>query len=392
MAYGILSESSVFLTKEVTEGTYVAPASANDALEVLTDGYQFNYTRELVEVNTLSGSIESDAPRVGIPNVEGSLATYYRASSTAGSTPPNGLLFESMLGGKRQITTTVTTKTGNSSTVLQIQDADIAKFVKGDIILVKEAGQYEARPVSAVDSTLGAANITLAFALEGGAPADNVVIEKSTVYYAKDGAPTLSLTEYLGGEIEDKIYGLRAVSGALQAWETGQVASWNFSLAGAKFDKAVGTPSFTPDFSGYAAAPVMLNACVWIDGVKVPYTSLALNVENTKVDLLSVCSAQGKIGSRFNKLVVTADIVPYMEMDDVDRFNKFNLNQSVSVFGYAYNETAVAGEKKEIVAFYLPQAKITELPASNVDLVLTENMKLQAHKAAGEDTIFLGFI
>ena len=81
-----------------------------------------------------------------------------------------------------------------------------------------------------------------------------------------------------------------------------------------------------------------------------------------------------------------------MENDDVDRFNSFNLNEDVSIFGYAYNPTNVAGEFNQIVAFYLPQAKITEMPTGDQDGILTDQIAFKAYRKEGNDTIFLGFI
>jgi hypothetical protein len=46
MAIGVITnESSLFLKTEVTEGTYVAPAAATDAVEVLAEGLELNKTR-----------------------------------------------------------------------------------------------------------------------------------------------------------------------------------------------------------------------------------------------------------------------------------------------------------------------------------------------------------
>lgn len=393
MGIGLVKgRSSIFLKEEVTEGTYVAPASANDAVEVLEEGLEFNYERDEIERNNLSATIETEASRVGMKQITGSIPIEYKAASVEGDAPRGDILYKALLGGKRQIASNVTTKTGNSATVLQIQDADISLFKKGDVIVVKEAGAYEARPISAIDTTPGSATITLAFALDNGAPSDNVVLSQVTTYYHTDGAPTFSATHYAGGEIEEEVSGLRSISASLENYATAQLASWNFAVEGLDLVRSVNTPAFTPDFSNDALPPVLLDACIWINGIKVKYSEFSMNIENTKAEILSACSDSGKIGSRFTQFMVTGEINPYMEDDDVDRFDAFNNNDDISVFGYAYNPTATAGEGKEFVAFWIPQAKVTAIPMGDQDGIMTDNISFKAYRKDGEDSVFLSFI
>jgi hypothetical protein len=393
MAIGLVKgRSSVFLKEEVTEGVYVAPTSASDAVEVLEDGIEFNYTRDEIERNNLSATIEVEASRVGQKNIAGTIPVEYKASSVAGSAPRGDLLFKSLLGGKRQLASVKVSKTGNTATVIQIEDLDIASFNKGDSVLVKEAGFYEVRPISAVDSTPGSANITLAFALENGAPSDNVEIEKHTTYYHNEGGVSYSATHYAGGEIEEAIAGLKSISASLENWSTAQLPSWSFAVEGLGLERQVASPTYTPDFSGDALPPVLLNACIWINGVKVSYSELSMSLENTKSEIKGPCSDSGKIGARFTQFACSGEIVAYAEDDDVERFDAFNNNDDVSIFGYAYNPTSVAGEGKEYVAFWIPQAKVTSIPFGDVDGIITDQISFKAYRKDGGDTVFLSFI
>lgn len=392
MGFVVKGKSSVFLKIEPSEGIYAAPVAA-DAVEVLEDGVGFEYSRDEIERNLLSDTIEIEASRLGLKQISGAVPVEFKAGKLEGDYPIEQVLYESLLGGKRQISSITITKTGNSATVLQIQDADIAKFKKHDIILVKEAGVYEARPISAIDTTLGSATITLAIPLFA-APADNVEIGKAATFYHESDAPSFSTTHYIGGVIEEVVSGCRSISGALESWEGGAVPSWNFSVDALDLDQAA-TPLpgiLEPDFSGSALPPVILGACVWINGVKVSYNSLTLNLENTKAEVLSACSESGKVGSRFTQFVATGEIAPYMDDDNVDRFDSFNNNDNISVFGYAYNPTGVAGEIEQIVGFWFPQAKITTMPNGDQDGIMTNNITFKAFKNEGSDTVFLGFI
>jgi hypothetical protein len=393
MAIGLVKgRSSVFLKEEATEGVYIAPASAADAVEVLEDGLEFNYSRDEIERNTLSATIEVEASRVGLKQITGTIPVEFKAGAAAGAEPRGSILYESLLGGKRQLGSTITTKTGNSATVLQINDLDIAAFSKGDCVLVKEAGNYEVRPISDIDTTPGSATITLAFALEGGAPSDNVVIEKYTTYYHQENGPSFSATHYAGGEIEESISGLKAISASLENWSTAQLASWSFTVEGLGLDRAVGTPAYTPDFSADALPPVLLNACIWINGVKTQYSELSLSLENTKSEIQGPCSDSGKIGARFTQFVCSGELTAYAEDDDVDRFDAFNNNDDISIFGYAYNPTAIAGQGKEYIAFWIPQAKVTSIPFGDVDGIISDQISFKAYKKEGGDSVFLSFI
>jgi hypothetical protein len=392
MSYGTLAESSVFLKEESTEGTYVAPASASDALEILEDGYAINYTRESIETKTLDGNREPSETRVGIPNVEGTVSVYSKANTTAGGKPPAALLFKSLLGGERQVTSQVTTKsTGNTTTFLTVEDADIAKFKVGDIVKVLEAGKHEVRPISAITSTSGSAGITFPFALLN-TPSASVKIEKCTTYYPSETSSSMSLTEYMSDAIEAQVSGIKAVSASLKGWETGKIAQWDFKLQGLNYSKSVAAPSYDPSFAGLAATPVILSACIWLGSDKIAYNNFDLAIENTNSFIKSACAEQGKIASRFTDLKITGSINPYMELDDVARFDLFEANTSVSLFGYCYNPAATAGEIKEVVAFYMPKVKITEIPNTSLDGVMVDSIKFSAHRTNGGDSIFLGFI
>jgi hypothetical protein len=394
MAYVIKTDTSVFVREEVTEGTYLAPSAASEAVEVLEDGYESTYTRETIANTALTGSIEPIATRIGLPKIGGTIKVYNRAAvkGSVGGAPPSDLFFKSLLGGKRQITAQVTTKNaGNTTTSLKIEDADIAKFKVGDIIKVNLAGKHELRPISAVDSTGGAAAITLPFALENN-PGNSVVIEKATTYYYANTPSSLSITEFPGGVIQNKIGGAKIVSGALGNWETGKVSDWSFKYDALNYDRIVDTPDYAGNFSTLAAPPVTLSACVWIGGTKFAYNAFNLNIENTAPAIKSACAASGLLAHRYTELKVTGEINPYMESDDVDRYTLFNNNTATSLFGYAYNNDTSAGEFKEATAFWLPAITITEMPMGDLDKVLTDAIKFSAQKTSGNDTIFLGFI
>ncbi len=388
MSIGLIKgNSSVFIKEEITEGIFVAPASVNDALQVLSDGVGFEYTRAEIERNILSSTIEVEASRVGLPSISGTIPTELTASSIAGNAPKTDVLYKSLLGGKHQLTSQVITGAGHTTTRIFMVSSGELLFKKGMVVKFLIAGAHVMRPVGAI----GSGYIDLAIAL-ASAPADNVVIEKATTYFQQDGAPTFSATHYMGGQIEEQVAGLRAISCSLEGWETASTASTSFTVEGLSLERSVGAPAFTPNFSGDALPPVLLGACIFLNGVSVPYSTFSLSMENKKSEILSICADQGKLGSRFTQFAVTGEINPYMSDSDVAKFDLFNLNDDMSVFGYAYNPTAVAGEFKEAVAFYLPQTKITAIPSGDQDDVLTDNVAFKSYRKDGGDSVFLSFI
>lgn len=396
MGIGLIkSKSSLFIQEEVTEGVHVNPSAASDAVEVLEDGLEFSSSREKIERNTLTSTVEPVAPRLGMKTVSGKIGLEYKASSTEGAAPPSDRLMKSLLGGKRQNTTTVTSKvTAHTSTNIKIEDADISKFKVGDIVLVKEAGKYEVRPISVVTTTIGAASITFPFALDNGAPSNTVLLSKFTTYFADDAWTTLSADYYEGGEIRDSMSGMRAISASVDGWSTGKTANLQFALEGIEYAQTVATPAYTPDFSADALPPVLLDACAYLGGVEIDYNEFKLSIENTKSDMLSACQASGKVGTRITGLKVGGSINPYKNDNDVVRYTNFEAGATTSLFVFAYNpkDPAVTGEGRQFMAIWMPNIKISELKSGDQDGIITDEISFDAFRNAGNDTVFMGFI
>lgn len=392
----VKGNTEVYIKKELIEAVYVPPVLGTDAVEILEDGFDMNITRDEIERNTLSNTIESEASRVGLKQVAGAIPVEYKASSVLGDEPREGKLFESLLGGLRQITTETISETGNTTTKIYVADADALKYKKHDILLAKIMNglvpAWQVRPVLLVDLTPGSCFVEFAIPFMN-VPQDGCVIGEMSLYYHKEGAPTLSLTRYIGGKIRENIAGLRCISGSLEGWEAGKTSSWNFAVEAVdgKRIEDFGGSGIVPSFDSDSLPPVMIEACVWLNGVETDYSEMSMSLENTKTDLLSACAPSGKIGSRFTQFMASMEINPYMEDDDIERFKKFEANGDVSVFGYAYNPKE-DGTIGGIVAFWLPQNKITQIPSADIDGIVTDAISLKSYRKDGNDTIFLGFI
>ena len=393
MAIGVVTkESTVALKEEITEGTYVDPAASTDYVEVLEDSLEFNKSREELVRKTLGGTVESEASRVGVAEATGSLAVELRSSATEGDAPQSlDLLLRSLLGGKRQITADQTSDaTTHLSTVIYF--ADTSNFNVGDIILIKEAGAFECRPILSIQTNT---SITFPFALDNGAPSSAVVVAQVTTYYSDTtNAIAFSAEHNMGANaIKQKVRGLRATSGNIENWSVGQLPQMNFGLQGLDIDRVDEDALYSPDFTADGLPPVTLSACVWLSGSKLAYTEASLGIENTVNYIQSACDADGRISSRITEQNTTFSFNPYLQDNSTtDTWDKFNANDDVSVFGYAYNPTAVDGEFGEVVAFWLPQGKIVASPVADVDGIIAESVEIKCHKNLGSDSVFLGFI
>jgi hypothetical protein len=387
MAIGVIkNESTLGVMEEVTEGTYVPPVAGTDYLEVLSDGLEVNKTRELLERDNLSSTTETEAARVGMAEIVASVPLELRASATAGAAPQMlDLPLKSLLGGARTAVTDTTT-TGNSSTVLEFGAAP--PFAVGDSVIVKESGAYEVRPVSEV----GATTITFPFALENGAPSDGVVVEAvATYYHDTANSKSLSFEHNVGNEIQQQADGCRAQAGVIENWSTGQIPTMSFTFGGLALARSNAGGTATPDFTADALPPVALEACLWIGGSKKSYNELSLNIENTLSFLTDACNADGKVASRITKQVVNFTANPYSDDTAITEWTAFEQNTDTSVFFYAANPSSTAGEFSEVVAVWIPQGKITEIPFGDNEGIVTDNLAVRAHQSTSNDSIFISF-
>jgi hypothetical protein len=391
MDFVIKGRSSVFIKEELIESEYEAPVAASEAIEVLEDFSGFEFTRESIERSVLSDTVESEAPRAGLPSVSGSLPTEFKASSSEGGAPRSDVLLKSLLGGKRQILAPITTGVGHSATVINLDDADANKVSVGDCVLFKIPNATTVRPVKAVSNVLGAVSITLDVALDSVLP-DNTVIAPLTSYYFATNDSSFSVSAELGGEILEKAIGSKVESAEIGNWTTGQIPQISFALKALELQKEVSTLALVPNFSGEPQPPVALDACAYINGVEVDYNEFTLSMANTLNELMSACAKQGKIATRNTNFIATGTINPYMSTDNVDWFEKFNASQAVSLFIYIGNPSAVTGEMENVSAIYMPQVVLTSVTNGDQDGVLTDELAFQAFRKNGNDTIFLSFI
>jgi hypothetical protein len=398
MATGILKNTSVVgLMEESTEGTWEVPGSASGYTQPLADGFDMTPAREKLDRKALSGYVGKLTPRMGMKSVTATLPVELRGSGTEGAAPSFAPLIKSALGTLRTISTTTTTKaSGNTGSVLQIEDADISKFAVGDIVCVKQSGGYHVSPIVTVATGAGVAAITLLVAKASGSFSNSVVVSKAKTYYtANSGHPALSLSYYWGNEIVQKAIGCKVASMSVDSFETGQLGALNFSLEGMSYDEANGAAPHTPTLDS-GLPPTILSSKVYRDGTEVLVNNVALSLANSLAKISATGNANGVSSIRVSERTISGSFAPYKDDTSVANFTAFNAGTEFSLFFYTANPSSTSGELElgSIVGFYLPKCITSDYKVADKDGVLTDEISFQAVRGTTGSTeeLYLGII
>lgn len=399
MAIGLIKNNTVIgIEEEVTEGTYVAPSAATSYIQPLADGWEIVPVRPNLERDILDASIGVALPRKGIKSSTGQLPVEFRASGVEGAATDFDSLLKGAFGAVRSIATNITTKVaGNTGTVLQIEDADIASFNVGDVLVVKEPGAHQFVAITAKVSTIGAATITVIPSHQpSGSFSSPVTLSKTRVYYpANTGHPALSVSYYLANEMRVAGIGMKVGSMSVDNFVVGQLAALNFGLEGINYSFTDGVAPHTPTFDS-GLPPTILNACLFLDGVEYKINQFGLNLANTIAPLTDTCSATGRDKLRVSRRIVTGTINPFMDDTTTTLMDLLTSGASFSMFISVATPSGVAGEflMGSGVGIWLPGCIVSEEPFGDVEGILTNNISFQATRggdgSSGE--IFMGFV
>jgi hypothetical protein len=379
MAYVAMKTAVVYVTEEVTEGTAVAPTTGNQAVSILSDGFELQGEKELVERNNLTASLVKALPRVGIKTATGSIGVECKASATAGAKPEADLLFHAALGGVRQVAATVPVASNSTNTTV-VNVADASLFNVGDTIMIKSTNVgfdgYHISPITTVTTGGAEESVTLLVPMTNNAQELDVIEKLTTYYSANTGHPSLTITSYMEDAIKFQASGVRVNSLSLESFETGQIASFSFGLQGQNYTETLAASGLTAAFDG-ATPPLILNACVYRNGVRIPVQNVSLSVENTIATVQSTCSPNGVIAQRVTEQAISGSITPYMDTTSVALFSAFDANTEFSLFFHCQNPGAT-GVKKEAIAFYIPTCICTALPKSDADGLMQYALEFSA--------------
>lgn len=396
MAIAVKDNTVVAVEIEVTEGTYVAPSAATSYVQTLSDGFEMTPAKETLERNILNGSIGKTTPLTGTRSVSGSLPVEMRANSTEGSAPEYDKLMRSAMGLRRDTVTSTIDATDSlgthTTTRAYLPNASAGLYDVGDIVTIEKAGAFHTSPVTAKSDTPGDVYIDLLVAASAAFTDTEVIKAVATYVTADSGHPSLSVSKYVESARLEQATGVRATSMALENFTTSQLANWNFGFEGLDWDHSLTASPFTASFDS-SQPPIILNACIFQDGVKLDVNELSFSLENTLGFVTSTCSENGRISSRVTERTVTGSLNPYKQDDSVAQATRFRANTEFSLFGSAYVPTGVAGEYGQVVAFYLPNCIITEFSEADQDGLLQSELSFTAGRGATgtEEELYISF-
>jgi hypothetical protein len=386
MGLTIKQNQELAIMEEVTEGTYLTPASGTDYIQGMSDGMEMTPSKEQLDRNIMDGNIGMLTPRHGTSSVTGSVGVELKTSGTEGSAPESSPLYRAALGSSRSFVTKTADDTDAGAiytdTIIALADGDAAVFNIGDIVTTKRSGSYHTSPISAVSTTASANSITLLIADPAGAYVDGIVITAGyTVLTANSGHPTLSVSKFVEGAVLEQAAGCRIGSMSLNNFATGQLADVGFSFEGLNFDRTVSASPYTPSFdSAYPA--VILSACVYVDGVALDVSDVSISLENTLGFVTPTCSSTGRSSSRVSSRSISGSFTPYKQDNSVANFDRFNDGTEFSLFISAHVPTTTSGEYDQIVSMYMPVCFSTEIGETDADGILQDSISFMASRGS----------
>lgn len=398
MAIGVVAdEGSVFVEKEVSENVYVPEQSASSAIETLSDGLELVEARNLIERSNRTSTVERVAARTGTKEVSGSIPTEFKAGLNEGE-PETAALYEAALGGKAVLSASTSVGVGiNTVDKVYIDAGDISKYKKHYIVKIKQGailGEDHISPIKSVGNDVNGDYIEL-LVPAASAFSDGVEVSACTQFFHASGAPTLSITNYLGGVQRQKAIGARPTSIEMAEFATGSIPTMTFGFEGLDYARELGSPLFAPEYDGELGVepPVALCAKVYKDNAEIQVNNVSISMANTLGFLTSTANCNGRISSRITAFTCDFSINPYLDDASIEFFNAFDQNTEFSIFGYAFNYQGTNESiKDQAVAYYMPTCRIPELSVGDEDGILTEEISGAAYKNEGGDTIFIAFM
>jgi hypothetical protein len=386
MADVIKENSKLGCMKEVTEGTYVAPAGDTDFIETTEDGATIEGTREKKDRNVMSGDRVKRNFRLSKRDVSASVPLEFKAGDTEGVAPKWTEMLEAMGMSVDTMTSSVTSGASHTTSVINVSDT--SEFSVNQIVMIKEAGDYHVSPIKSIVTDT---SIELLVPM-ASAPADSVVIAKATNFqFDKTVNQTLSLTKiYEGDETELRATGCRTTEMALSNFITGEYPQLAFSLVGLNFSDILNSSAFSPSYDE-SEPPLILGAKAYKDGSEeLCLNEIGLSITNNVSIKTCTGNENGNVSSRgTGKLIVSGTMNPFKKQDAID----FELNESeFSLFFFAANPTATEGEKEQVIAVHIPKVRLTAKVDADNEGILVDSLTWEATPDSEADSIRIALI
>jgi hypothetical protein len=383
----------VFLKEETTANQFENPSSSN-AIEVLADFNGLERARENIEDMFETGSRISKTNELSTKSVNASFPVRLSAGANLGDAPVYELLLKGFGYKNRGLTADVTTAEDHTTSIIKIEDADISKFKKNDIVFFKSGSVADKivhqSPIKAVVTTSGNASIELVvpFAV---APDDNIVISKSKVYAldvdtAQD--TTFTAVQQVQGDVEYRAWGGKTASFSLEAFEAGQKPSLNFACQFINYADILGSTR-SAVYNTINNAWVR-SSCVYVNADKVKVTSLAHSQEQTLTPVNTTChnnNTESLLPT--GEYTVTSSFSPRKEQGEVGLVLD---NSEFSLFwhtGTPIDEDATESEKN--IAFFVPRNKAVTSTLSDQEGYMVDAVEAMMQGDSMEDSPIIAF-
>ena len=241
MAFTIKNNEKIAVSREETQGVYVAPAASNFVLP-LADGIELNPAKELLDRDILTPNIGQILPRTGIRSVSGTIGVEARSSSTEGARPEQGLLVEAALGSINEISDEGSIAAGTFALGAKTFTITGATYSVNDIIMIKFPGAFHITPITAVSGT--SVTVLVGLPAQIVAAGATTVAATSTYKAANSGHPSFSVTKEVEGDLVEEGLGCRVSSYALENFTTGQLPTETFGVDGLTYEWTTGGADF----------------------------------------------------------------------------------------------------------------------------------------------------
>ena len=223
--------SVLAIKPETTEGTPVVPAAATEFIAI-QDDLALVPNFDQLDNAEMKSSIGKSKTIIGAENPTATLSHYLRASAVEGQAPGYGDLLQSVFGTETIRSTERDTVAGSTTSVLNVDSGEGSEFVRGNMVLIKDATNgYAIRPIHSIATDA----LTLGFNLDN-APASGVNLGKDCVYIpASTGHQALSIWNYLGNGGGTKMLSGAKVTEFSYDITAGDLLNATYSLEALKF-------------------------------------------------------------------------------------------------------------------------------------------------------------
>jgi hypothetical protein len=385
---GVNKRSTVaYFKHEVTPGTVVTPTSATDGFLAVSADLASSFEKAVLDSDLLTASIGMKKGQAGMTTTGASLGVEMKGSAVEGTAPEYGNLLESLLGTKTIAATEIDVIAGSTTTVLALDVGDGASFSVGQAVLVKHAAHpWEVRVIKSILVDALTVEPALAFA-----PVATTMLGKVISYSpANSGHKHGTLGYYWGNEVSEKIGGCLVESLAVDV-NVGAIVKGKFAVKGLNNTRVAGAAPFTPTYDA-SNGLVGLDVEAYMDGVKVDFPSLSVNIKDDIAELLSAKEVSGKVSSRASKRTVEVTMAQY-----VDSANMGNQTKLAAMTDFSF--VLVAGQKSSgnwvagtVLNIYLPRCYFTAAPYGDESDIVKEDLAFKAHIGTGLSEVFVNYL